>query len=704
MKRMRQTKFFRTAAFAAAAFCLLSGSAAADGYRYIPYQGYAYDQWDDAQASAVAYKPDSQIRPDSAGQVRFASPVDFCIGPDGSFYILSAGAGGVTVLDKDQKPVRQIREFVMPDGSVRTLMNPNGLYVRDQKLYIADSDMEAVLVSDLQGKVEKLLVKQGDSSYPQDQLFRPQKVLADGLGNVYILLEGVYQGAATYNEQGRFTEFFGSNRIEATASVLAARFWRLFMTDEQIDNSIRNVPVEYTNFDIDEDNFIYSCTSINDTSTDELRKLTATGSNILPSANYGDMEATWFKNRTIDTHFVDVSVNGDGFIFGLDGERGRVFVYDNEGAPVAIFGGSGSQLGCFRTAAAIDCHGRSVYVLDKEKNAITVFVPTAYGNAVYDATVAFMDGRYQESLALWDEVIMQNANCLVGYIGIGKALYQTGQYEEAMRYFKLGGNRQQESMVFDDLRKNVMRKHTAAGIVILAAVFAAVRVSLYLLKKRRRRIVLAGSGYKETASALKEFRGILAHPSDGFDSMKYRKTGSAGLSFMIVLLWFIASVTERQYSNFRFNPVNTQETNIIFIFIATVVVFLFFTVANWSICTLFDGEGSFHDIWTVTGYALFPYVVSMFATTALGYALTTSEAAFMHFITAAGLLYSLYLLFAGMMQIHQYGFFRMLAALIFSVVGIFLVLFLCFLIMILFQQMGSFIRSVLEEILMRSMT
>lgn len=200
-----------------------------------------------------------------------------------------------------------------------------------------------------------------------------------------------------------------------------------------------------------------------------------------------------------------------------------------------------------------------------------------------------------------------------------------------------------------------------------------------------------------------ELRTILLHPSDGFDNMKYRKTGSMGLALIVVILWFIASVTERQYTNFRFNPFDTSETNIFFIFIATVVVFLFFTVANWSVCTLFDGEGNYKEIWIVTGYALLPYVISIFVTTLLSYVMTVNETAFMSFITIAGVLYSLYLLFVGMMQIHQYGFGRMLFAIVVSVVGIFMILFLCFLIIILFQQIFSFIGSVTEEILMRSM-
>jgi len=50
--------------------------------------------------------------------------------------------------------------------------------------------------------------------------------------------------------------------------------------------------------------------------------------------------------------------------------------------------------------------------------------------------------------------------------------------------------------------------------------------------------------------AFSELGYILTHPTDGFDTMKYKKSGSVWLSFLVVLLWFVASVVERQYTHF----------------------------------------------------------------------------------------------------------------------------------------------------------
>lgn len=200
---------------------------------------------------------------------------------------------------------------------------------------------------------------------------------------------------------------------------------------------------------------------------------------------------------------------------------------------------------------------------------------------------------------------------------------------------------------------------------------------------------------------IKEFKYILFHPVDGFDQMKEKKSGSFKLSALIALLWFIAATFERQFTHFRFNYFDTENTNVIYIFISTIVMFIFFCVANWALCTLFDGEGSIREIWIVSGYAILPFVVSVFLSALLSNILTVSEATFLNFITTAGLIWTGLLLLFGMMQIHRYDFKKTLFSILGSFIALALILFLVFLIILLFQQIFSFADSVYREIFYR---
>lgn len=199
---------------------------------------------------------------------------------------------------------------------------------------------------------------------------------------------------------------------------------------------------------------------------------------------------------------------------------------------------------------------------------------------------------------------------------------------------------------------------------------------------------------------LKNLGYIMLHPVTGFEEMKYKKSGSPLLALLIALVFFIASAVERQFTNFRFNGSDTENINIIYIFIATFVVFVCFVLANWSITALFDGEGSFKEIWLCCGYSLAPYTLSLLLGTVLSNYMTLQENVILGFISTAGILWSLAMIVLGMIQVHAYSLIKTILSLIGSVVGLLLVLFLSFLLILLFQQFYSFIYSIYEELMM----
>ena len=199
----------------------------------------------------------------------------------------------------------------------------------------------------------------------------------------------------------------------------------------------------------------------------------------------------------------------------------------------------------------------------------------------------------------------------------------------------------------------------------------------------------------------KEFLTIMFHPVDGFEQMKYQKTGSVGIATTIAFLWFVVASVERQFTNFRFNAFDVQNTNVIYIFISTFIMFLFFCIANWSLCTLLDGEGTLREIWICTGYALTPMITTMLVTVLLSNVMSVTEGAFIAMANTIGFIWTGLLLFFGMMQIHRYNVKMTVFSIVGSVVGLVLILFLSFLIILLFQQMFAFMKSVYEEIFYR---
>ena len=194
------------------------------------------------------------------------------------------------------------------------------------------------------------------------------------------------------------------------------------------------------------------------------------------------METEYYAehSKTYRTQFVDLVVDENGFINALDYTFGRVFQYNQDSELLTIFGGLGSQLGLFKTPVAIESINGKIMVLDAGKNNITLFAPTEFGQAVHTAVKLYDDGLYEESIEPWLEVLKRNSNYELAYIGIAQAMMRIGNYEEAMKYYKLGYDREGYSKAFREYRTEVLRENFS--LVMFFMLLIIVLIQLFLKK------------------------------------------------------------------------------------------------------------------------------------------------------------------------------------------------------------------------------
>lgn len=450
---------------------ILAGSASA-----APYRGYTYDRFGHSEASAVGYEPLRSFVRDVENDIELSEPQGMYIDDeDGTFYIADTGNNRIVVMDKDFKFIKTLDEFSGEDGVIETLLSPKDVFKKDDTLYIADYDNNRVLVCNTEGELIRMVTKPDAEVFPVNNEFKTLRVLVDSADNLYVLVSGLFQGAVTFDKSGNFSEFYGAARVAGTAELMQNLFWKTFLPRSLWEGLARYVPTEFTGFDIDKDDFIYCCTEQDQQLSAQMRKLNMAGANVWNATyNYGDMEFSYVRGRQEVSSFVDIAVDKEGFVYGLDSVRKRVFTYDNEGTRSFMFGGSGYNLGAFSAPVAIDTYERGVFVLDSEKGTITEFCQTQYGKLVYDATLLFNDGQYENSKLIWEQVVACNANNYLGYYGIGKALFHTGEYEEAMEYFRMGNARGSESKSFVEYRSHVIRDNFGLAITLLIVLIIAV--------------------------------------------------------------------------------------------------------------------------------------------------------------------------------------------------------------------------------------
>jgi tetratricopeptide (TPR) repeat protein len=689
-----------------AAFALCAAVAGAQ----VPYNSYMYGIWGYSVPAAAAYLPERVLNGRDLGAGPMKGPKDMCLSPAGELFILDAGNKRILVLDGGLKLARSISAFAGRDGKPFELQDPRGIFVdATGSIYVADRGAKTVYAMDGAGRVRLALGKPVSDLVPSNQEYYPEKVLTDSSGVIYVLGFGFYQGALCFDQEGAFLGFFGSNKVTVTGKLLSDRFWRLFLSKAQRDKMTRYVPAQYANFAIDKENFVYTVSDFGDDSqSGQAKKLNPLSQNILfynrkPDLQYfGDYETVWNRStsRQEKSIFSAIHVDDDGFIELMDKERGRVFMYDQDSNLIAIFGGPGDQAGTFRSPVAITSMGDRVLVLDEAKNSLTAFKPTRFGKLVRRATVLYRQGDYFGALGPWNEVLKMNANYDLAYRGKGKALRQLGRYAEALAAFRTAQYHRFYSDAFKDLRNRVLRDNFG----LIASLLAAGAIAWALLG-RRRKVVLARDpdrvrGLRDISPARYPFHLVL-HPVAGYDDLKAEGKGSLKAANLIMLSFFLMNVAQFLFTGFNHNYARLDELNAVMIFARTVGVCFLWSMANWGICTLTDGKGSFREIWIFTSYALLSYVLLNIPILILSNVLVIEERVFLTIGSFLANAWTAIQLIAAMKAVHQFTLKRTLVSMGLTAVGIVLIVVVGLLLYTLIAQLAAFGITIYQEILLR---
>lgn len=190
----------------------------------------------------------------------------------------------------------------------------------------------------------------------------------------------------------------------------------------------------------------------------------------------------------------------------------------------------------------------------------------------------------------------------------------------------------------------------------------------------------------------------ITHPFEGFEDMRWKKAGSLKIAFLIVLLFFFATIAYGRLYGFQFYVSYDKTFNIIPYLVESVVLFAVWVVGNWAICTLLDGEGTMKNICIYSAYALIPYIAQIYINVILSHFLIRDEYIFMQAIQILGTGWTVLLLFSAIKSVHQYSFGKTVFAIILTVAAMLIMLFLLVLFMSLIQQVYIFFSTIYTEI------
>ncbi len=723
-----------------------------------PYDTYTYSIDGAVLKSPDAYVTDGVAPIDSAtlgldnlGGVKLNNPTDIEADDNGNIYITDQGNNRIVVLNRYYEWQATIETFVNGDGVEDSFNSPTSTFAvteGDYKgLYICDKLNKRIIRFSIDDYSYEHTYKEPQINFADDKgVYTPVSCVVDKHGRMYVASDGTTEGIIVLTADGEFINFIGAPKVSVSALQAVLQTVNPFSKKE-----FTNVPSTYTNLELDNTygDFVYGTVKIlADDQDEQLSQITTKGPDYSPvkllNAGGTDiMQRTGFfspagevavSETVIETSLnkdapkgvstvLDVSSGPDGVWSIIDQKRSKVYTYDRSGNLLYIFGDKGEQFGQISKAQAITYQTyeieeniynengeiirtekvpvTKIIVLDVANNSFTVYRQTEYAKVLSEAIKLQNNGEFDEAKGAWEEVLARNNNFDTAYVEMGKVLYRNAgddkdQLNQALKYFQNAYDTENYATVFKAIRAKAMEKWfllLVAGIVV--ALFVVVKIFGYAGKVNK---AAATKGGKRTLKEELTYGfHIMFHPFDGYWDLKHEKRGSMRASIIFLVITVVAFYYSGIGKGYYYNPKGATAT--IFSQAAMVLIpFFLWVVSNWCFTTLFDGEGSFKDIFISTAYALFPVPVLVIISTALTNVLVGTESQIPSLIVSVAYIYMAFLIIIGMQVTHDYSMGKNIVTVVMTLVGMVVIMFIAVLFVSLVSKMSGFVSTIVSEL------
>jgi len=449
---------------------------------------YNYDFWNEQVASPDAYRVSAYILGTTLGTTNFRDPQGLFIRGN-RIYICDSGNNRILLIEVDENRnhnlVLQVNS-VMIDGVESPFNYPMDIFeCRAGYLFITDTNNQRILKLDNNWNYVFSITKPEDESFDEHMDFHPINIVVDFAGRIFVQARNVNKGLLEFDSRGDFAGYMGANRVHVN---IIDYMWKAISTQAQRERMDLFVPTEYSNLALDNSGFIYVTNASGQ--TNPVRRLNAMGQDILIRNGYeepvGDLAFGNAAGILGRSRFIDVTAFDNDSYACFDRTRGRIFKYDFQGNLLYAFGGIGNREGYFLQPVALDNMGTALYALDSRTTALTRFDLTSYGLLINEALNEYRAGRYESSAAIWEQVLKMNGNYDLAYIGIGRAALRQGDYQKAMRYYRLKHFREGFGKAFQLYRKQWVEENLWKILLILGILIVvpkAVKYSIKLVKE-----------------------------------------------------------------------------------------------------------------------------------------------------------------------------------------------------------------------------
>lgn len=693
------------------------------------YQTYTYSIDGEALYSPDAYSAVKTVNAsDIEGLEKFNNPGDMVTDHEGKVYIANTGANQIIVLDRYFGLNYTISGFINDKGNPDTFDQPQGVFVTkgdpldeenpDGELWVCDTNHNRLVVFDrLTGKFKRIVDQPQSQLFDDNSIYKPVAMAIDQYGRIYVVSSTTYQGIIVMDKQGGFVGFIGAQAVTISAWEI---LWSKIQTDEQKAQTAQRLSTEFNNITITEDGFVYVTTSsIEESSVQSairgkakvgtympVKLLNPAGEEIMrrngfwPPAGEIDFSMDQLDDIRGVSIVSDVAVGPEKTWSIIDEKRGKIYTYDYNGNLLFAFGDlrAGQMLGAVSNIEAITYQEDTLLALDKgNEGGIVVYERTAYGDMLIEAIAAENDLDYNYAIECWEAVLQRNSNFDAAYVGIGNAMYRSGQYEESLQYYETAYDTENWSESYKEVRKEWMADWIFLILAIIIIVVVLVVKFFGFAAKVNKRVSTDGKARKTFGQELLFGFHLIFHPFDGFYDLKHEHRGSVRASILFVGLAVVAMFYSSIGRGYVMNPTG-EMTTIWSTAISVLIPLLLFVVANWCLTTLFEGEGSFKDIFIATSYSLLPLILLQIPATIASNWVTLTEAAIVSMVGVIAYIWVGFLLFFGTMVTHDYSLGKNLITIVGTIIAMAFIVFLVLLFSMLLTKLVGLVTNIITEI------
>lgn len=664
-----------------------------------PYDSYLYGENDHIYPATPAAVPGDTFDGSAFGTTPLKSPQDLFCDTNGYLYIADTGNNRILKIDKTYSLVKEYKTFEN-NGKTDSFDSPNGLYVDAAgQLLVADTGHKRLVKLTADGKFVREYGIPQSSLLPSDFDYKPIKVACDSAGRIFVASRGFNYGLIELDRDGSFVQMLGASEVTYSLSQV---IWRFFSTKEQKDRMEAFVPAEYNNISVDKEDFIFATTGTNSTSPKDstpVRRINAKGADILRRENFpvGDLETTQVGAIKGQSIIVDVANMDNGVYAILDQRRGRVFVYNQNGSLLFMFGGLGQVYGTLDAPSSLVFYNQHFLVLDSSKNAVISYTLTEYGNLFLQAEKYKEEDNFEAEKQTWLQIRSLNENNPLVLTEIGKIYYKQREMKKALECFEAANDKENYSRAYQFYRREVISDHFGA-IGITALVLIALLIGFHFFNKYYLRVKYPK---KEKAGPLKYTTYLICHPFDGFWDLKREKRGSMKVAVAMMVLACVSMVFKTQVEGFIFQTKLPEEANFLMDIATLLVPVLLWIISTRCVTSLMDGEGSLKDIVISTGYSLTPIVLIIPLFSLFSNLLIIEEGSIYYLFVAIAYIWTIALLISSVKQTQNYSMGKTIGVVFISLVVIAIIVFIALLCTALVQQMVAFFADIYSELVGR---